>query len=130
MKYQLTDEQDRHRLKAFKSSDPADLEDELDLARLQLEKAINANNQGAAAAWATIVQRLAKTHEEAQARRSMFVHRNAMLRMCQELVSLISADYKSLGIIGWEERLEALTHKMPRIINSVSNTDEEIESLS
>jgi len=129
MKYKLTSEEDRNRLKAFRTDDPANLADELDLARLQLEKAINDKNQGAATAWATIVTRLAKTHDEAQARRSMFLHRDAVLRICGQLVQLITSDYKALGIAGWEERVEALTHRMGRTIEGTVNSQEEIKEL-
>ena len=106
MIYRLDDEADAKRLQELAGTpNPTDLESDLHLARLLCEKAVNANNVGAAVALQNVIAKLSMASEQAKYRKGELLAKAAVLQLAEKMVGILAANISG-KFIGWEEAID------------------------
>ena len=127
--YQLNETKAAKRLAELAvSDDPADLSRELALCRLLLEQAASSGNNGLSATLLGTIARLAKEYDAQQARRSLFLHRDAILRFANDVVRIVNEEFR--GADGYENRIDSVVLRLTDSLGSITNTSKEVEDLT
>lgn len=123
--YDLQDDEANRRLREFDLDDPGSLRRELALCRMMLEQAAAGKQMGLSVALLSTIGRLAAQYNKAEARKNTFLHRGALLRIANDLISIIADELREVP--DFESKIDRINQGLVLRITSEHNTEQEIK---
>ncbi len=124
VRYKIQEIEDAKRLAELADSDnPNELESEIALARLMLEKAYNIGDYGLATALTNTIAKLSQTSEVAKYRHGELLSRAAVIGIANKMVDALTLSIKD-KFPGWEQSLGQVQSELLTIACDARNEDD------
>jgi hypothetical protein len=125
LRYKLQEHQDAQRLSELADSEnPNELESEIALCRLMLEKAYNTGDLSLAKGLANTIAKLSQTSEVAKYRHGELLSRATVISLANKMVEALTLSIRD-KFSGWEQSLGEVHKDLLTIVCEARNEDED-----